>query len=203
MSLHPPASSASPTLSTSPTSSTFAPDPPSGPSTSAAAGPSGTHGPSGSTPPSTQQGASRLDVANSLLLNPKGSTTLSRLDLHQVPSDKPVFSCSKCSEVLVSCCVPEIGVVGPSASGGRGATARRVESRGWARAEESRRGKIRTRPSFGWNCTATPLPTPCAAGRVNDHGAVGVRRFAYREHQVVGRPIMWMDTPYTWRYAHS
>jgi hypothetical protein len=50
----------------------------------------------------TPQGsaATRLDVANSLLLNPKGGT-LSRLDLHQLPGDKAVYACAKCSEVLV------------------------------------------------------------------------------------------------------
>lgn len=57
---------------------------------------------SSASPPISAQTATRLDVANSLLLNPKGSTTtLSRLDLHQLPSDKPVYSCAKCSEVLV------------------------------------------------------------------------------------------------------
>ncbi|BEJ11822.1 hypothetical protein CspHIS471_0202820 [Cutaneotrichosporon sp. HIS471] len=47
----------------------------------------------------SSSGATRLDVANALLLNPKGGT-LSRLDLHQLPDDKPVFACAKCSEVL-------------------------------------------------------------------------------------------------------
>lgn len=36
---------------------------------------------------------------------PSGSgsqSTTSKLDLHHLPDDKPVFSCQKCSEVVVS-----------------------------------------------------------------------------------------------------
>ena len=32
--------------------------------------------------------------------------TLSKLDLHHLPDDKPVFACHKCSEVIVSRLTP-------------------------------------------------------------------------------------------------